>query len=33
MLIILNFLSPETMKLIGSTKSMKTKDKNGEDVP
>ena len=27
------FLTPETMKLLGSTKSKITKDKNGENVP
>ena len=26
-------LTPETVKLLGSTKSKKTKDKNGENVP
>ena len=26
-------LTPETMKLLGSTKSKITKDKNGENVP
>ena len=31
--IILNFLTPETMKLLGSTESKITKDKNGENVP
>ena len=29
----LEFLTPETMKLFGSTKSKITKDKNGENVP
>ena len=29
----LELLTPETMKLIGSTKSKITKDKNGENVP
>ena len=29
----LEFLTPETMKLLGSTKSKQTKDKNGEHVP
>ena len=31
--IILNFLTPETMKLLGSTESKITTDKNGENVP
>ena len=31
--IILKFLTPETMKLLGSTESKITKDKNGENVP
>ena len=29
----LDFLTPETMKLLGSTKSKITKDENGENVP
>ena len=29
----LELLTPETMKLLGSTESKKTKDKNGENVP
>ena len=29
----LKLLIPETMKLLGSTKSKKTKDKNGENAP
>ena len=29
----LELLTPETMKLLGSTKSKITKDKNGENVP
>ena len=29
----LELLTPETMKLLGSTESKITKDKNGEDVP
>ena len=29
----LEFLTPETMKLLGSTKSKITEDKNGENVP
>ena len=29
----LKLLTPETMKLLGSTKSKITKDKNGENVP
>ena len=29
----LEYLTPETMKLLGSTKSKITKDKNGENVP
>ena len=29
----LEFLTPETMKLLGSTESKITKDKNGENVP
>ena len=29
----LECLTPETMKLLGSTESNITKDKNGEDVP
>ena len=29
----LEFLSPETMKLLGSTEKNVDKDKNGEDVP
>ena len=29
----LELLTPETMKLLGSTKNKKTKDKNGENVP
>ena len=29
----LELLMPETMKLLGSTKSRITKDKNGENVP
>ena len=29
----LEFLTPQTMKLLGSTKSKITKDKNGENVP
>ena len=29
----LELLTPETMKLLGSTESKTTKDKNGEDVP
>ena len=29
----LEFLTPETMKLLGSTKSKITKDKNGENFP
>ena len=29
----LKLLTPETMKLLGSTKSKMTKDKNGENVP
>ena len=29
----LELLIPETMKLLGSTKSKKTKDKNGENAP
>ena len=29
----LEFLTPETMKLLGSTKNKITKDKNGENVP
>ena len=29
----LEFLTPETMKLFGSTESKTTKDKNGENVP
>ena len=29
----LNLLTPETMKLLGSTESIITKDKNGENVP
>ena len=29
----IEFLTPETMKLLGSTGSKITKDKNGEDVP
>ena len=28
-----NLLTPETMKLLGSTKNKITKDKNGENVP
>ena len=31
--IISNFLTPETMKLFGSTESKLTKDKNGKNVP
>ena len=31
--IILNFKTPETMKLLGSTESKITKDKNSENVP
>ena len=30
---VLELLTPETMKLLGSTESKITKDKNGEDVP
>ena len=29
----MNFLTPETMKLLGSTRSKITKDENGENVP
>ena len=29
----LEFLTPETMKLLGSTKNKTTEDKNGENVP
>ena len=29
----LELLTPETMKLLGNTKSKTTKDKNGENVP
>ena len=29
----IEFLTPETMELLGSTKSKITKDKNGENVP
>ena len=29
----LQLLTPETMKLLGTTKSKRTKDKNGENVP
>ena len=29
----LELLTPETMKLLGSTKSKRTKDKKGENVP
>ena len=29
----LKFLTPETMKLLGSTKNKTTEDKNGENVP
>ena len=29
----LELLTPETMKLLGSTKNKITKDKNGENVP
>ena len=29
----LQLLTPETMKLLGSTKNKITKDKNGENVP
>ena len=29
----LELLTPETMKLLGSNKSKKTKDKNGENMP
>ena len=29
----LELLTPETMKLLGSTKSKITKDKNGENIP
>ena len=29
----MNFLTPETMKMLGSTVSKITKDKNGENVP
>ena len=29
----LELLTPETMKLLGSTKKKKTKDKNGENFP
>ena len=29
----LEVLTPETIKLLGSTRSKITKDKNGEDVP
>ena len=29
----IQFLTPETMKLLGSTESEITKDKNGENVP
>ena len=29
----LEYLTPETMKLLGSTKSKITKNKNGENVP
>ena len=29
----MNFLTPETMKLLGSTKNKINKDKNGENVP
>ena len=29
----MSFLTPETMKLLGSTESKITKDKNGENVP
>ena len=29
----LEFLTPETIKLLGSTKNKITKDKNGENVP
>ena len=29
----LELLTPETMKLLGSTKNKVTKDKNGENVP
>ena len=29
----LELLTPETMKLLGNTKSKKTKDENGENVP
>ena len=31
--IALNFLTPETMKLLGSTENKITKDKNGENIP